>query len=660
MSNPLTIQCANPACLHPDNALGQQVCDRCQSPLVYVYLWATGADAAQIIPGMRVDDRYVVMAPQVWLDTQPGQPPAVPAVLPDRALPYLHLYPQRLHLPEIYGFQQQAEDLLLLRSAIDPSGKLLPALGAIWAQVSSVRQVNWFWQLMQLWTPLAAQGVAASLLLPENLRVEGWRVRLLELYADRPDDPPSLKQFASVWQTWISKGDSPVVQPLQAIFQQIQTANSEAGLQTAAAQLNQLLLTQAAQQPLRLKIVSASTTGPQRSHNEDACYPPPAPVRTDSDPIVPQLAIVCDGIGGHAGGEVASQLAVRSLQLQIRALLAEVIEQTELMTPEVVTQQLEAIVRVVNNLIASQNDTQKRESRQRMGTTLVMALQLPQQVIVPQQVTASGGVGNSHELYLVHVGDSRAYWLTPRYCHLLTVDDDVAAREVRLGRSLYEDALRRSDSGALTQALGTRDADYLHPTVQRFVLEEDGLLLLCSDGLSDNQVIEQSWEESTQQIFKNKMTLEAAVQSWIDRANQRNGHDNTSVVMLHCQVSPESPQLFEPPPLPDTEASELSESSRALLYGEAVAETAADQPSSGTADRSSQFPRRTLSPWAIRAGSAVLLLAAGILGIVSWQQLDPAGFDRTWQRIFQTPPVQPPASEPANPTPASPELPPAP
>uniref|UniRef100_A0ACD5H226 PP2C family protein-serine/threonine phosphatase n=1 Tax=Desertifilum tharense IPPAS B-1220 TaxID=1781255 RepID=A0ACD5H226_9CYAN len=142
-------------------------------------------------------------------------------------------------------------------------------------------------------------------------------------------------------------------------------------------------------------------------------------------------------------------------------------------------------VRVVNNQIAAQNDTQGRELRQRMGTTLVMALQLPQRVGLQ-----AGRVGNSHELYIAHVGDSRAYWMTPNYCQLLTVDDDVSVREVRMGRSLYRECLRRPDAGALTQALGTRDAEFVRPTVRRFILEEDGILLLCSDGLSDRDRIE--------------------------------------------------------------------------------------------------------------------------------------------------------------------------
>lgn len=586
------------------------------------YLWAVGA--ADLAVGATIGDRYLVKAPQIWLDTKVALPDAAP--LPQLALPYLHLYPQRLHIPEVRNVFDEGRSLILLlqNAPIDASGQLFPALSATWVKVPPVRQVYWLWQLLDLWMPLRAQGVASSLLMPENLRVEGWRVRLCELCADV--EPPQLSDLARLWLTWV--GEPSTALPLQVICRQMQTVeNSELGLKTIAAQLNALLLEQAAQLPLRLNVATASTTGPQRAHNEDTCYPPPSHTPA-IDPFIPQLAIVCDGVGGHAGGEVASQLAVRSLHLQIRALLTELAEQTELLSPDVVSQQLESIVRVANNLIATQNDEQGRESRQRMGTTLVMALQLPQR--------APTGEGNSHELYLVNVGDSRAYWITPRYCHKLTIDDDVATREVRLGKSLYEEALKRSDGGALTQALGTRDADFLRPSIQRFVIEEDGVLLLCSDGLSDNDVVERSWAEITQPLFKGK-SLAAAVQSWVELANQQNGHDNTSVVLLQCLVSPDAPLLFEPAELPKMPSpqSELSEASKALLYGEEV--------TPATVGRS---PKPALSPWAIRVGLAVLLVAAGALGVAAWRHSDPAGFDRTIQRVFQ-PNTQPNSPQPS-------------
>lgn len=647
--SPLRIQCANPECLYPDHEIGQVLCDRCQTPLVYRYLWAV--DAADIPVKSLVADRYWVVGSQIWLDTQPGKMAEVPVILPEATLPYLYLYANRLHVPGLYGFCTLAEDraiVLLENAPIAATGQLNPSLQSAWKTASPVRQVYWLWQLLQLWKPLKELGVATSLLTDANLYVEGWRVRLRELIPDAiapkpnssspdPSIPPSeldtadeeeaslthppvlLKALGAHWLTWLEGVHPSLAEPLQAICQQMQSEDP-ADFEAIATQLNRLLLEQAAQLPLHLSIAGSTTTGPQRSHNEDTCFPTQA---SGADELLPWVGIICDGIGGHEGGEVASQLALRSLQLQLRALLTELAEQPEPLPAPVVEQQLAGIVRVVNNLIAGQNDEQGRSMRQRMGTTLVMALQLPQRV-------APGA--NAHELYLVHVGDSRAYWLTPDYCHSLTVDDDVATREVLVGRSPYQEALHRPDGGALTQALGTRTADLLEITVQRFILEEDGVLLLCSDGLSDCDRVEQSWQPITQAIFAGELSPAEAVQAWIELANQQNGHDNTSVVLLRCQMSvpavqAEAISLPETKALPPAADVELADSSRALLYDEA--------PLPPTQIR----PRRGVPSAVKLMGLGLFAFAIGLVGVAIWQQFDQAGFWQTRNGGESAPPA---------------------
>jgi protein phosphatase len=592
------------------------------------YLWAVGATAAQKPVGTLLEnDRYQIIAPQIWLDTRPETDPHVPEMLPDEALPYLQLYPRRLHVPEVYGFYQDgSEDILLLENApIESSGELQAAIAQVWQQTSAVRQVYWLWQILQLWAPLSALDVASSLLSPDNLRVEGWRIRLKELIQDQgqPDDPtqvtasfahPSLVNLAQCWQIWVPDAKPAIADSLKSICETMQEG---AALLEVSAQLNQLLLEQSARLPLRLQVFGATEIGPQRSHNEDTCYPLTIQSRTQPhDDLTPRLTIVCDGIGGHEGGEVASQLAVQSLQLQVKALLTEIAEQPDLIAPELVADQLAAIVRVVNNVIAAQNDAQDREARRRMGTTLVMALQVPQRVRLPEGAIAS----NAHELYLVNVGDSRAYWITQHYCHQLTVDDDVVTREVKFGRALQRDVLKRPDSGALTQALGTRDSQFLHPVVQRFVLEEEGLLLLCSDGLSDHDLVEQSWVNYAELILREKVSLESAVQSWLELANDRNGHDNTSIVLTYCQVSaplPELPRkesLIEPAPVPAPP--EVS------LVPDAIAPT--------------RQKSRTLLPLRI----FLMLLLSSAVGLGIWYSIDPVGFNQRFEQLRERLPLK--------------------
>jgi protein phosphatase len=586
----------------------------CETPLVYRYLWAVGEQAQTKPVGTYVDDRYYVVAPQIWLDLQPGIAVRLPLEIPDLAQPYLHLYPHRLHVPEAYGFclSNGAEpDILLLDNApVTLNGELCPALAEAWEKAPAVRQVYWLWQVLQLWTPLSAVGMAASLLSAELLRVEGWRVRLRELLSSAADPTPTLADLAACWLTLVPKAKALVADALQDIC--LKMCADRADIQQISAHLNQLLIEQAAQLPLQLEVFGASAVGPQRSHNEDTCYPLSTRDRAQlQDEMMPRLTIVCDGIGGHEGGEVASQLAVQSIKLQVKALLAEVAEQSEPLPPELMAEQLAAIIRVVNNLIADQNDAQEREARRRMGTTLVMALQIPQRVRMVNGVVAS----NAHELYLVHVGDSRAYWITPRYCHQLTVDDDVITREVRTGRALYRDALRRPDAGSLTQALGTRDGQFIQPTVQRFILEEDGLLMLCSDGLSDNNLVEQSWAKYAGLILQDQLSLESAVQSWVELANQQNGHDNTSIVVTHCCVSAPLPKL-QFPDIPTAQP----------VSPAPVPELVAPAATHGGK------PQRR---WAIALGFLLLLLGSSAAGLYAWSALEPSSFQQTKQQVRQ-------------------------
>lgn len=652
--------------------------------LVNRYLWAASPAAAQIPAEELVQDRYQVIAPQIWQDTQPELPPEVPDRFSGTLLSYMRLYPHRLHVPEVYGICQLGESsiILLENVPIDASGELYPSIRSMWSQVSAVRQVYWLWQILELWTPLEELGVASSLLVPDNIRVEGWRVRLRELFADsvmerkfsalpgRSEERSSesgevelasgmstalisspakanLQLLGEWWASLCEKASTAVAFRLQAIVEQLQAETPS--LKEIAPQLNQLLLEQAARQPLRLQVVGGTDAGLQHDHNEDSCFPTSADVPTDfsqpRDPLIPHLSIVCDGIGGHEGGEVASQLAVQSIKLQVRGLLAELAEDPEIMTPELVAQQLCAIIRVANNMIASRNDEQERESRRRMATTLTVALQLPQIVKMPD------GQGNAHELYIASVGDSRAYWMTPRYCQQLTVDDDVATREVRLGRSFYRQALKRPDASALTQAVGTKDAELLRPTVRRFILEEDGLLLLCSDGLSDNHLIEEFCTDYPRDIFSGKLSLEDAARSLIELANQKNGHDNVSVVLSYCAVSPQYPAVLNLGTISlgsDAYTLNLNTESAETYQGVESGEFA----ESDEIESDSAMPSGMFKVIVGVLGILLVIVSAGAALLTAQWLLNPDGikdvrdrFFQNQQQIPQSSPITPPTSE---------------
>jgi protein phosphatase len=513
------------------------------------YLWAADPQAAWIPADKLVENRYHVKAPQLWLDTKSGERPEVLWPLPDRARPYARLSRYRLHLPQLYGFcslgrsGQKSVDIPLLDNIpIEANGQLMPALTELWPQGSALQQAHWLWQMVDLWTPLAEIGVGFSLLEAKNLRVEDWRLRLCELLPDslNPAGRSTAIGLANFWQSLLETAQPEISEVLSPILEKMQIG--KVAVADVATTINQCLLEQAARLPLTITMASGGDPG-NRAHNEDSYYP----ADQWSRDLIQGLGIVCDGVAGHEGGEVASQLAVQNLSLQLRAFLTEVGQESQPISPQQAIDHLQTVVRVANNAIADRNDQQSRDGRRRMATTMVTAFHLPQLVVTEM------GVGDSHEIYLAHVGDSRAYWITRNSCQLLTVDDDVAQREVSQGKSVPWQAQGRLDAGSLTQALGIRRGEELQLLVQRLMAIEDGVLLLCSDGLSDRRLVEKSWSDYVPKILNGQLPLATAIADWVDRGRVENGHDNLSLVLMHCQVSPpgmvaEEPEWVAPEP----------------------------------------------------------------------------------------------------------------
>lgn len=262
-------------------------------------------------------------------------------------------------------------------------------------------------------------------------------------------------------------------------------------------------------------------TGRQRNHNEDY-FAIDSKVHKQELPegaILTKtgLYILCDGMGGHAGGEVASKLAVNT----IRKYFQETWTSAELPNQE----SIKEAVYLANQAIYDLNQQQARSGMGRMGTTLVMLLL------------------QDHQAAIAHVGDSRIYCLTHREGLVqLTIDHEVAQREISRGVEPTI-AYGRADAYQLTQALGPRDQDYLHPDVSFLDIHEDMLLLFVSDGLSDNECLENHWQTHLQPLLSYDSDLEMGIQDLIELGNEYNGHDNITAILVRVIVSPSQPAL---------------------------------------------------------------------------------------------------------------------
>jgi protein phosphatase len=591
-----TITCPNPEC-HAPNQLSQSFCAHCRFPIPKVYLWAIGDELNNSKVGQTLNGRYLLLDKKILLDTKPALKLDSSEKVTDEVSKYLRLLPYKLHTPQVYGSitiartGRRNNPIWLLENppihssnlANSLAGQLMPDIEFAWKTAGSMRQLNWLWQISRLWTPLMEEGVASTLLNANLLRVDQGIIKVLELAIDV--QPPQLADLGHMWQKWLKNTRLGAAQSIEKICQGLIQGEIEQPEQLIAA-LDQALAASGQRQFLECEYLTLSHTGPARDQNEDSCYPPSGEGPVQKTGYDLSLAIVCDGVGGHQGGEVASSLAIDT----IRNRLENVLNKPENRNSEAITSQISTSVCVANDQISLRNDNENRQERQRMGTTMAMTLIY------------------GHEVYIANVGDSRIYRITRSGCQQVTLDDDLATREVRLGYSLYREALEIPSSGSLFQALGMNSSTNLHPMVQRLIIDEECIFLLCSDGLSDYNRVEQFWQNDILPILEGKIDLMAASHRLVNTANNLNGHDNVTVALLHCRVQQprEAGQVtgIENP----TKAIDLTNIDTLMLPG--------PQPTTG------QFSHRSRLHW-LWIGLAAVVVALGIAGVVAGQLKNP-------------------------------------
>ena len=258
-----------------------------------------------------------------------------------------------------------------------------------------------------------------------------------------------------------------------------------------------------------------TNAGKQRTHNED-CFGIETQISKVELPTSRTIAarglyILCDGMGGHSSGEVASNLAVNTLKDYFQFHWTE----KKIPSREVIYQG----VITANQTIYDVNQNDARCGVDRMGTTLVLL------------------IIQDNKVGVAHVGDSRLYRLTRRQgLEQITVDHEVGQREI--SRGVEPDiAYARPDAYQLTQAIGPRDSTSITPDIKFLEINEDTLFILVSDGLSDNDVLVKHWETHLFPLLTSNANLDIGVKNLIDLANQYNGHDNITAVLVRAKVS---------------------------------------------------------------------------------------------------------------------------
>ncbi len=241
-----------------------------------------------------------------------------------------------------------------------------------------------------------------------------------------------------------------------------------------------------------MEVFSKSDIGLVRTQNQDDCR---------FGVISPSCvwAVVCDGMGGANGGNIASATAVEYISQEIEKMYSDDLTKAELSTlmTEIVSQANQKLFEM------AQTDIELTG----MGTTCEFVLVKDTRV------------------HVVHVGDSRTYAIRGGKIKQLTEDHSVVQEMVRRGEITFEEAQTHPNKNFITRALGIKPEVHLDYIEANFIYGD--VLLICSDGLS-NCV-------TTGDMVKicHENRGEGLIQKLVDKAKDGGGSDNITVTVIY-------------------------------------------------------------------------------------------------------------------------------
>lgn len=250
--------------------------------------------------------------------------------------------------------------------------------------------------------------------------------------------------------------------------------------------------------PVKITASGDTDIGSVRSTNQDSYL-------IDNEKM---LYIVADGMGGHAGGEIASQLCIERVRTYIQ-----------------------------NDQIFTSN-MQPHHPDQRILVTLAKSINFASAKIYERALEEPSlkGMGITATVlkvidgfaYFAHVGDSRLYLIRQGLIYQMTYDHSLVSEQVRAGLLTREEAELHHLRNVITRSVGYQEEEDVD--ANSFLLEDGDLILMCSDGLygkiSDREIAELTKD------LENR-----AVRTLIGLANERGGDDNITVIILKIQVS---------------------------------------------------------------------------------------------------------------------------
>lgn len=240
-----------------------------------------------------------------------------------------------------------------------------------------------------------------------------------------------------------------------------------------------------------MKVYGLTDNGLSREYNQDSLFVS----KIDELP----LFIVADGMGGHNAGEIASGIAVET----IKKKFIEVRE--TLHSKEKIVDTIKEAVLEANQKIYLKGLTTPECSG--MGTTLTMSYIF------------------HNKIYIGHIGDSRAYYISDRGIKQITEDDSLVNELIKNGSITAEEATHHPQRNVITKALGT--SIDIEVDIQSIKYKEGDVLIICSDGLS-NMVK----EDKIFDVIKSEEDIFLACESLVNIAKKNGGTDNITLIII--------------------------------------------------------------------------------------------------------------------------------
>jgi serine/threonine protein phosphatase PrpC len=250
-----------------------------------------------------------------------------------------------------------------------------------------------------------------------------------------------------------------------------------------------------------LTVGYSQSVGLQRDHNEDALFTLTTSLNSGEGIMELGLYIIADGMGGHQHGEIASEVAIRSLAGQVTRKVFTPMFNTK---PSQPSESLQEIMR--DGMLEAHRAIIRTAPGG--GTTMTSLL------LVGNQMTVA------------HVGDSRAYTIMQDgNMQCLTRDHSLVNRLIELGQLTLEEAATHPQRNVLYRALG--QGEPFEPDIQTIHMVQNHYLLICSDGL---------WgvipETTISKIVAESINPSQACEKLVEAANEAGGPDNISVILV--------------------------------------------------------------------------------------------------------------------------------